>query len=146
MADWLERFVPMRLHVLVRFGLWEEIIAEPLPKDRGLYCFTTALTHYTKGLAHAASSQVEEAERERENFSVALAHVPETRYLFNNQACVGRRIPRTRLRGGSRRASSALGKTASAFRRGSGAGHVSDRTHGQLPQATATRRPTGRRR
>jgi tetratricopeptide (TPR) repeat protein len=86
MADWLESFVPMRLHVLVRFGLWEKIIAEPLPTDRGLYSVTTALTHYTKGLAHAASSHVEEAERERENFHVALAHVPETRYLFNNQA------------------------------------------------------------
>jgi tetratricopeptide (TPR) repeat protein len=86
MADWLESFVPMRLHVLVRFGLWEKIIVEPLPTDRGLYSVTTALTHYTKGLAHAASSHVEEAERERENFHVALAHVPETRYLFNNQA------------------------------------------------------------
>ena len=30
MADWLESFVPMRLHALVRFGLWEEIIATPL--------------------------------------------------------------------------------------------------------------------
>jgi tetratricopeptide (TPR) repeat protein len=86
MADWLESFVPMRLHVRVRFGLWEEIIAEPLPKDRELYCVTTALTHYAKGLAHAASSDVQEAERERENFRSALVHVPETRYLFNNQA------------------------------------------------------------
>ena len=86
MADWLESFVPMRLHVLVRFGLWQEIIAEPLPKDPGLYSVTTALTHYTKGLAQAASSHVREAERERENFTAALVHVPETRYLFNNQA------------------------------------------------------------
>jgi tetratricopeptide (TPR) repeat protein len=87
MADWLESFVPMRLHVLVRFGLWQEIIAEPLPKDPGgLYSVTTALTHYAKGLAHSASSHVEEAERERENFNVALVRVPETRYLFNNQA------------------------------------------------------------
>jgi tetratricopeptide (TPR) repeat protein len=86
MADWLESFVPMKLHVLVRFGLWEDIIEEPLPKDRGLYRVTTALTHYAKALAHAASSQVEEAERERENFTVAAGQVPETRYLFNNQA------------------------------------------------------------
>jgi tetratricopeptide (TPR) repeat protein len=86
MADWLESFFPMRLHVLVRFGLWEEIIAEPLPRDRGLYCVTTALTHYAKGVAHAASSRVEEAERERERLSAALVHVPDTRYLFTNQA------------------------------------------------------------
>jgi tetratricopeptide (TPR) repeat protein len=86
MADWLESFVPMRLHALVRFGLWEELIAEQLPEDRGLYCVTTALTHYAKGVAHAALQHVSEAEREREAFSAALARVPETRYLFNNQA------------------------------------------------------------
>ena len=86
MADWLESFIPMRLHVLVRFGLWEEVIAEPLPQDRGLYSVTTALTHYAKGVAHAALSHLEEAERERENLSAALVRVPETRYLFNNQA------------------------------------------------------------
>ena len=27
MADWLESFVPMRVHVLVRFGMWDELIA-----------------------------------------------------------------------------------------------------------------------
>jgi tetratricopeptide (TPR) repeat protein len=86
MADWLESFVPMRVHVLVRFGLWEEIIAEQFPEDRGLYSVTTALTHYAKAVAHAASLHVAEAEREREAFNVALARVPESRYLFNNQA------------------------------------------------------------
>jgi hypothetical protein len=86
MADWLESFIPMRLHVLVRFGLWNEIIAEQSPDDRELYCVTTALIHYAKGVAHAASQRVEEAERERERFQAALARVPESRYLFNNQA------------------------------------------------------------
>jgi tetratricopeptide (TPR) repeat protein len=86
MADWLESFIPMRLHVLVRFGLWEQLISEQLPEDRGLYCVTTALTHYAKGVAHAASRHVEAAEREREAFSVAVDRVPESRYLFNNQA------------------------------------------------------------
>jgi tetratricopeptide (TPR) repeat protein len=86
MADWLESFIPMRLHALVRFGLWDEIIAEQLPKDSWLYSVTTALTHYAKGVAHAASSHVEEAEREREAFAAAVGRVPETRYLFNNTA------------------------------------------------------------
>ena len=86
MADWLESFVPMRLHVLVRFGLWENIIAEPFPDDRELYCVTTALTHYAKGVAHAASSHVDHAEREREDFNAAVVRVPESRYLFNNRA------------------------------------------------------------
>jgi tetratricopeptide (TPR) repeat protein len=86
MADWLESFVPMRLHVLVRFGLWEEIVAEPLPVDPELYSVTTALTHYARGVALAASSRVVDAERERERFSAAVARVPDTRYLFNNTA------------------------------------------------------------
>jgi tetratricopeptide (TPR) repeat protein len=86
MADWLESFVPMRLHVLVRFGLWEQIIAEPLPRDRELYCVTSALTHYAKGVAHAACDRVGQAEREREQFIDAAARVPDTRYLFNNTA------------------------------------------------------------
>ncbi|HWF50072.1 MAG TPA: hypothetical protein VG294_05430 [Solirubrobacteraceae bacterium] len=86
MADWLESFVPMRLHVLVRFGQWEDILAEPLPRDPELYSVTTALTHYAKGLAHAASSQVRDAQRERDSLAAAVARVSPTRYLFNNQA------------------------------------------------------------
>ena len=86
MADWLESFVPMRLHVLVRFGLWREIVDEPLPADSELYSVTTALTHYAKGVAFAALEQTAEAEHEREQFTLAVARVPDTRYLFNNTA------------------------------------------------------------
>jgi tetratricopeptide (TPR) repeat protein len=86
MADWLESFVPMRVHVRIRFGLWQEIISEPLPADPELFCVTTALTHYAKGVALAACSRVGEAERERDRFTAAVARVPDTRYLFNNTA------------------------------------------------------------
>ena len=86
MADWLESFVGMRLHVLVRFGRWQELIAEPLPDDPELYRVTTALTHYARGVAFAASSDIPGAARERERFAAAVAGVPETRYLFNNTA------------------------------------------------------------
>ena len=41
MADYLKAFVPMRLHVLIRFGMWEDILALPLPADPALYCTTT---------------------------------------------------------------------------------------------------------
>ena len=40
MADWLEAFVPLRVHVLVRFGRWDELIAHPLPAD------TDAVLHH----------------------------------------------------------------------------------------------------
>ena len=84
MADWLEAFVAMRLHVLIRFGRWPEILAAPLPADPGLYLVTTAMTHYAKGVAHAASGQVEQAAGEQARFAAAVARVPQSRTMFNN--------------------------------------------------------------
>jgi tetratricopeptide (TPR) repeat protein len=84
MADWLEAFVPLRVHVLVRFGRWDDLIAQPTPDDTELYCTTTATIHYGRGVAHAAKRQLEQARAEREAFAEAYARIPETRYLFNN--------------------------------------------------------------
>lgn len=85
MADWLEGFIPIKMHVLIRFGEWQEIIDTPLPQDQELYCVTTAMIHYAKGVALAATGRIEEAEHERELFEAALGRVPDTRYLFNNR-------------------------------------------------------------
>ncbi|HEX5505760.1 MAG TPA: hypothetical protein VFW96_24295, partial [Thermomicrobiales bacterium] len=84
MADWLEPFVPLGLHVAIRFGKWQELIDTPLPEDQDLYCVTTAMTHYARGVAFAATGRVAEAERERELFRAALGRVPESRYFQNN--------------------------------------------------------------
>jgi tetratricopeptide (TPR) repeat protein len=84
MADWAEGFVPMRLHVLVRFGRWQEIIDEPFPADPALYCTTTAMLHYARGVAFAATGDVARAADEQQRFREAVARVPDTRYLFNN--------------------------------------------------------------
>jgi len=84
MADWLEGFVPMRMHVLVRFGRWADIIAAPLPADPDLYCVTTAMMHYAKGVALAATGRVDEADQERSRFAAAVARVPAERMVFNN--------------------------------------------------------------
>lgn len=86
MADWLEAFVPLRIHVLVRFGRWDDLIADHLPDDADLYCTTTATIHYGRGVAHAAKGQIEQAHAEREAFAAAYARIPESRYLFNNTA------------------------------------------------------------
>jgi tetratricopeptide (TPR) repeat protein len=84
MADWLEAFAPLRVHVLIRFGRWDELIAEPLPVDADLYCTTTATIHYGRGVAHAAKGQLEAAHAERDAFAAAYARIPDSRYLFNN--------------------------------------------------------------
>ena len=58
MADYLEAFVPMRLHVLIRFGMWADILALRLPGDPELYCTTTAMTQYAQGVAYAATGRM----------------------------------------------------------------------------------------
>jgi tetratricopeptide (TPR) repeat protein len=84
MADWLEGFVPMKLHALIRFGRWQDIIDAPLPDDRDLYCVTTAMLHYAKGVACAATGQIEAADGHHAQFAAAVARVPDSRTVFNN--------------------------------------------------------------
>lgn len=84
MADWLEAFVPLRVHVLVRFGRWDDLIALSLPEDADLYCTTTATIHYGRGVAYAAKGQAPQARAERESLAAAYARIPDSRYLFNN--------------------------------------------------------------
>ncbi|MFE2210764.1 hypothetical protein ACFW93_02160 [Streptomyces canus] len=84
MADWLEGFLAMRVHVLIRFGRWTDILDLPLPADPGLYCVTTAMLHYARGVALSALGRITEAEGERTLFHEAVAEVPGTRMLFNN--------------------------------------------------------------
>ncbi|MEV8404439.1 hypothetical protein AB0R12_01165 [Streptomyces niveus] len=84
MADWLEGFLAMRVHVLIRFGRWADILALPLPADADLYCVTTAMIRYARGVAYSAAGRLPEAQAERTAFHLAVERVPESRMLFNN--------------------------------------------------------------
>jgi tetratricopeptide (TPR) repeat protein len=85
MADFLESYVSMKAHVLIRFGRWRDLISEPLPEDQTLFCHTTASLHYAKAVAHAALGEVEHSETERQKFMEARERVPESRHLHNNR-------------------------------------------------------------
>jgi tetratricopeptide (TPR) repeat protein len=84
LADWVEGFYPMKQHVLIRFGEWEQIKQQPLPQDPQLYAFTLTLIHYAKTVAHAATGDITAAEAAREDYLAAKAAMPETRTIFNN--------------------------------------------------------------
>lgn len=84
MADWLEGFISMKQHVYIRFGKWQDIIDQPLPENQELYCVTTAMLHYAKAVALAATGDVPGAEQEVTLFDDATARVPDSRYVFNN--------------------------------------------------------------
>lgn len=84
MADWFEAFVPMKMHVPIRFGLWDEILASELPEDSELYAMTTALMRYARTVALANKGDIAGAEVERDKFDAAHRAVPDSRMLFNN--------------------------------------------------------------
>ncbi|MGC0379366.1 hypothetical protein [Streptomyces sp. SAI-229] len=84
MADWLEGFLAMRVHVLIRFGRWDDVLALPFPADPELYRVTTAMLHYARGVALSATGATDGAEAERAAFRAAVRRVPGTRMLFNN--------------------------------------------------------------
>ena len=84
MADWLEGFFSVKQHVFIRFGRWDEIIAQELPEDKELYCVTTAMMHYARAVALASTGKVPAAEEESALFDDALSRVPDSRKLYNN--------------------------------------------------------------
>ncbi len=83
MPEFVEGFHSSPYHVLVRFGRWEEVLAEPEPAA-DLHG-TTAARHYARALALSALGRIDEAERERGALEAACARVPET-YLMGNNA------------------------------------------------------------
>jgi tetratricopeptide (TPR) repeat protein len=84
MPEFFEAFIGMKLHVLVRFGRWQEILDEPFPADAELYSFTTALTRYARTVALANLGRIAEAEAERDAFMRARDRVQDDRMMFNN--------------------------------------------------------------
>lgn len=99
MADWLEGFIPMKMHALIRFGRWQDILATPLPDDQQLFCTTTAMIHYAKAVAHAATGNITAAEQDAAAFEAASGRVPPSRYLFNNTCIDILAVAREMMRG-----------------------------------------------
>ena len=85
LADWFEGFIPMKQHVLIRFGRWTDILAQAFPEDQDLYCVTTAMIRYARTVALANLHRIEEADAEKTLFYDALSRVPDSRMLFNNK-------------------------------------------------------------
>ncbi len=84
LADWVEGFYPMKQHVLIRFGQWEQIKYQPLPDDQDLYAFSTALIQYSKAVANAATGDLVAADKARDSYFAARDRMPATRTIFNN--------------------------------------------------------------
>ncbi|KAL3461148.1 hypothetical protein BJX64DRAFT_261403 [Aspergillus heterothallicus] len=85
LANWMEFFLAVRVHVYIRFGLWEALLSLPSKEDRELYCVTNVFRHYGRAIAYAATSRVAAADAERALFHEAANLVPATRLDFPNK-------------------------------------------------------------
>ena len=81
-SDFLDAFMPTPLHVLVRFGRWEDILNEREPANYLPY--SRSIWHYARALAYAATGRVDQAEAEQQSFEEVSEQVPDTSYLFQN--------------------------------------------------------------
>jgi tetratricopeptide (TPR) repeat protein len=81
-SDFLDGFMPTPIHVLVRFGRWEDILNEPEPAEYLPY--SRAIWHYARALAYAATGRIDQAEVEQQSFEEECEQVPDTSYLFQN--------------------------------------------------------------
>ncbi len=86
LATTMEGYHAMKMHVLVRFGRWQQILDTSLPDDPQLYCVSIAMHHYARGIAHAALQQAQAAVAEQQLFYDSLTRIPPPRKFFNNSA------------------------------------------------------------
>ena len=78
-----EGFVAMPLEVMVRFGLWDEILAEPERYTESMW-FTRAFHHATRAIASAAKSDTASARKAQSVFLERAKLVPKEESLGNN--------------------------------------------------------------
>jgi tetratricopeptide (TPR) repeat protein len=77
-------FMVFPSEVLMRFGRWEEVLAEPKPSAR--HPLATALWHYTRTAAFNALGRDQEALREKAAFHAAAVRVPKDATFGNNSS------------------------------------------------------------
>jgi hypothetical protein len=83
----LEAFMSTATLTLVRFRKWDDILKSSEP-DRAM-AVTNALWHYARGMAYAATNQIERAEAEMKVFTTAAKAIPaETPFGLNRAASV----------------------------------------------------------
>jgi tetratricopeptide (TPR) repeat protein len=78
-----EGFVAMPLEVMVRFGLWDEILAEPEHYTESMW-FTRAFHHAARAIAYAAKGDTAKAREAQSVFLERAKLVPKEASLGNN--------------------------------------------------------------
>ncbi len=83
LAPVVEGIMPTSLHVLIRFGRWEQILKEPdYPQWR---LMSRATWSYARSIANSALGNTEQARKEMAEFERRVQQVPQEWYVFNNK-------------------------------------------------------------
>ncbi len=78
-----EAWVAMPLEVMIRFGMWDEILAEAdIAKE--YMPFTRAFRHAARAIAYAAKRETDKAREEQKLYLTAAEKIPEDAYLAGN--------------------------------------------------------------
>ena len=83
-AFFADGFVGMPYEVMMRFGKWDEILAEPEPPEH--LPVSRALRRYARGVALAALGRADEARVAQQEFATAAAAVPLDAVFGNNSS------------------------------------------------------------
>ena len=79
----IEGLMPTTLHVMIRFGKWDKILAEPAPPAKRPVML--ASHHYARGIALSALGRTEEAHEEIAKFTAQASEVPGDWWVMANQ-------------------------------------------------------------
>ncbi len=90
-ADFLREYVTLAdgfmttpLHVMIRFGKWDDVLAEPEPPDWRL--FSRAERHFARSVAYAALGKTAEAQQEIDLLDEVAAGLTDEWKMGNNSA------------------------------------------------------------
>ena len=81
-AALIEGVMPSNFHVMIRFGKWDAILAEPdYPEGR---LVSRAVRRYARSIAFSSLGKTDEARQELNAFNLAMEAVPKDWMIFNN--------------------------------------------------------------
>jgi tetratricopeptide (TPR) repeat protein len=86
LVAYLEAYSALDIHVMIRFGRWEELLRVEMPQDKTLMLFRASSIYYGRSLALAMTGKILEAKKEADRFDTLRKNHPETseRILHNN--------------------------------------------------------------
>jgi tetratricopeptide (TPR) repeat protein len=95
--QYADGLMPVTWHVMIRFGKWEDILAEPKPP--AFRHISVATHHYARGVALSALGRTAEARREHEAFEREVALIPDDWRVGNNTGAAVMSVARQMLIG-----------------------------------------------